>query len=198
MDETPDDFVEPGLPRFSWDEYAWVARDRLPSWAGFQSRGGAYGAKDRRTPSDGAMQVSIRTRRDRPTAPHPSQVAAYRWLKEHEADVARAILDAAFRIYPGARAEWLRHYPDEASSLPILADPKDLAQVMGLHDVHVLAVEKDGFAYVGFEFGCNWEDEHGFGVLTYKDRVIDSGSARTAFQPSSAMTQDGGKMLGTP
>ncbi len=53
MDETPPDFIEPGLPEFSWDQYAWVAQDTLPSWAGFQARGGAYGARDSRAPSRG-------------------------------------------------------------------------------------------------------------------------------------------------
>ncbi len=192
MDETPPDYSEPGLPTFSWDGDVWSATDTLPSWAGFQSRGGAYGARDRREPATGRVNVGIQTPRNKPTQPRPSQAAAYRWLKEHEADVARAVRDAAFAYYPSARAEWLRHFPDDSASLPVLTAPGDLAQVMGLHDVHVLATAKDGFAYIGFEFGCNWDDEHGFGVMTHKDRVIAIGEARRATYRNTEVTADGG------
>lgn len=198
MDETRPDFIEPGLPEFSWDQYAWVAQDTLPSWAGFQARGGAYGARDSRDPSRGRVAVTINTPFDRLAHPHSSQVAAYRWLKEHEAEVARALREAAFAYYPGARAEWLGYYPDEAAALPVLTEPTELARVIGLHDVHILATAKDGFAYIGFEFGCNWDDEHGFGVMTHKDRVIAVGLAHTAISGSSEVAADGGRDLDEP
>jgi hypothetical protein len=35
--------------------------------------------------------------------------------------------------------------------------------------------------YVGFEFGCTWDDEHGLGVLMHGERVVDVGGAETAF-----------------
>ncbi len=193
MASPPPNFVAAGLPDFAWDDSVWTATDTLPSWAGFQSRGGAYGARDRAEPSRGRVKVRISTPLDTPVLPHASQVAAYRWLKEHEADVARAVRDAAFAYYPGARAEWLRDYPDEAAALPVLADPADLAKVMGLHDVHVIATAKDGFAYIGFEFGCDWDDEHGFGVMTHKDRVVAVGLADTAICRSSEVSADGGR-----
>ena len=198
MESTPTDFTEPRLPAFSCVEFFWTAEDTLPSCAGFQSRGGAYGARDSRAPSRGRVAVSMKTRFDRLAAPHPSQIAAYRWLKDHEAEVASALREAAFAYYPGARAEWLQFYPDEASSLPVLTAPADLARVMGLHDVHVLATAKDGIAYIGFEFGCNWDDEHGFGVMTHKDRVIAVGLAHTAIGGSREVTADGGLDLDEP
>ena len=198
MASTPPDFCAPGLPDFAWDESAWTATDTLPSWAGFQSRGGAYGARDRGEPSSGRVRVRICTPLDTPVLPHAAQVAAYRWLKEHEVEVARAVREATFAYYPGARAEWLRHCPDEAAALPVLVEPTDLAKVMGLHDVHVLATAKDGFAYIGFEFGCNWDDEHGFGVMTHNDRVVAVGLAHTAISRSSEVTADGGRDVDEP
>jgi len=68
--------------------------------------------------------------------------------------------------------------------------------VMGLHDVHILASARDGFAYVGYEFGCNWDDEDGFGVLSHLDRVIEHGPARVAFRTSVAIASDGGVEIG--
>jgi hypothetical protein len=65
--------------------------------------------------------------------------------------------------------------------MPVLQNPSDLKPLMGLSTVHIGDVEKDGFAYIGFEFGCNWEEEHGLGVMTHKDRIIEVGDAETAF-----------------
>ena len=39
MAETIDD---PPFPRLTWGGYSWAGEVRLPSWAGFQSRRGAY------------------------------------------------------------------------------------------------------------------------------------------------------------
>ena len=36
-------------------------------------------------------------------------------------------------------------------------------------------------AYIGFELGCVWDEEHGLGVMTHRDRVVDVGGADTAF-----------------
>lgn len=45
----------------------------------------------------------------------------------------------------------------------------------------VLSVEKDGEAYIGFEFGCPWDREHGLGVMTHAGRVVEVGQADTSF-----------------
>lgn len=34
--------------------------------------------------------------------------------------------------------------------------------------------------YIGYEFGCEWEEEHGLGVLMHGTKVIEVGFAETA------------------
>jgi hypothetical protein len=138
------------------------------------------------------VRLSISTPYDQHALPHEAQIAAWRWLRDHETQVATVVLAATFDEYPGYRSEWLSHYPDEKKRLPVIRNPAGLAAVMGLHDVHVHVTVRDGLAYVGFEFGCNWEDEHGFGVLTHSDRVIEIGDAHISFAPSTAIVEDGG------
>ena len=41
--------------------------------------------------------------------------------------------------------------------------------------------DKDNFAYIGFEFGCEWDEEHGLGVMMHKDSVVVIGQADTSF-----------------
>ena len=39
------------------DDLWWGTRLRLPSWAGYQSRFGAYGSLDKPEPSDGTVEI---------------------------------------------------------------------------------------------------------------------------------------------
>ena len=43
----------PPFPPLTWDGYGWEGEITLPSWAGFQTRGGAYGGRSSKKPSDG-------------------------------------------------------------------------------------------------------------------------------------------------
>jgi hypothetical protein len=63
----------------------------------------------------------------------------------------------------------------------VLDRPTDLRRVMGPSIVHVSPVVQAGQAYLGFEFGCPWEEEHGLGVLTHAERVAAIGHADVCF-----------------
>ncbi len=57
----------------------------------------------------------------------------------------------------------------------------DLKNVLGLSIVHIMESDKEGFAYVGYELGCNWDDEHRIGIMTHKNKVIEIGQADVSF-----------------
>ena len=69
-----------------------------------------------------------------------------------------------------------------------------ICSLIGVGIVHVLAEAKAGHAYVGFEMGCTWDEEHGLGVLTHIGRVVELGQADTAFVGHS-VKKDGGKPI---
>ena len=49
-----DEAIEiPPFPPLTWADYSWVGEVRLPSWAGFQDRRGAYASVSDDAPSDG-------------------------------------------------------------------------------------------------------------------------------------------------
>ena len=154
---------------------------QLTAWAGFQSRQGWYNGKDREAPSDGWMKLSVE---GDPNAEPPvmsaEQAAAYQYLMEHQEAIQQHIRAAALVHYN----EWEAQcgYDEESGfSAPRAADRASFQPVMGLSQVHLLDLSKDGIAYVGYECGCEWDEEHGFGVLTHRDRVIEGGSADVSF-----------------
>ena len=87
---------------------------------------------------------------------------------------------AVFKAY-GELRESGDFSPQEAEELlPMLTTPGDLQQLIGLYVVNVHQIAKDGIPYLGFEFGCTWDQEHGLGVLMHGTRVVAVGGNDTA------------------
>jgi hypothetical protein len=113
--------------------------------------------------------------------PSPEQAEAIQHLLDHERTVRDAVLAAILRDYPTMR-EFYGYDDDEAEELmPEVTEAGQFRDLLGLSSVHVLPVVRDRTAYVGFEFGCTWDPEHGLGVMTYRGRVVEVGGADTSF-----------------
>ena len=167
------------FPPLRWDGDFWTGEVVLPSWAGFQNRSGAYASVGDSEPSDGTASLSVASPDfDVETPPIPEQAEGFRYLMANEAAVALAVARALVAYYPEAKAACS---PDESEELPEVSDPDGLRPLIGLSGIHILGVSHDGSAYVGFEFGCAWDDEHGAGVMTHRGRVISAGQADEAF-----------------
>jgi hypothetical protein len=151
-----------------WNVSGWWGKVRLPSWAGFMG------------PMKSYLLAVHAEDKARPTA---EQAAAFRHLIENQAAIAEAIALALLDYYPEARELYYDGFdgadPDE--ELPEAADVAGLKPLVGLTCVHILSVSRDGAAYVGFELGCKWDDEHGAGVMTHRGRVLATGQASESF-----------------
>ncbi len=170
----------PPFPPLARDEYFWSGDDVLPAWSGFQSRRGPYTSIDQDEPSDGTVRVTVTPKTEGARAPTAGQLAAYAFLKAEQDAIAHAILDRLLTIYPAEKLAYEEAVDDTWPELPEVSEPEQFRSLIGLGCVHVLTVERDGMAYVGFEFGCDWED-HGLGVLTHGSRVVEVGHAEVAF-----------------
>lgn len=180
----PDDIIGvPPFPPLKWNKYSWEGEITLPSWAGFQSRHGGYGSVSTEDPSIGTATLTVESPDGEDGRPPSSeQWAAVRHLLENELAVAQAVMQAIFDNYPAARTKFLKGYGLTSSAdVPKISRLSELRPLMGLNSVHVLRVTHEGVAYVGFEFGCTWEEEHGAGVMTHKGRVISVGRAAESF-----------------
>ena len=161
------------------DGLCWTATTRLASWAGFQARAGAYGAKSSSFPSNGSVTVCFAPEGRGREPLTSSEIALVNWFFEHEAEVSeslqRTLVDeyAELRVQHGCDAEG-------AADMHDVRDVEDLKLVIGLHTVNIHQVNRDGVPYLGFEFGCDWEEEHGLGVLMHGTQVVEIGDADTA------------------
>ena len=187
MAKTPASRSFPPLPALQWDGFSWSGTDLFPSWAGFQSRLGPYASVNKKKPSKGEAKVSVCAPGgggDAPAEkadPDTSQVKAYQCLKEHEEAVARSVRKAIFDLYTQKLCAEYREAGVEEEFAPEIGSPDELRTLIGLTTVHVLGIAKSKVAYIGFEFGCTWDDEHGIGVMTHKERIVEVGGADCSF-----------------
>ena len=158
----------------------WTTKAQLPSWVGFQTRDGPYGSLSSDDPSDGIVTVAFAPE-GRDESPLTEQErASVQWLVDHEAEVTSAVLEGLLTEYPRLQELYGYEGTERETYMPDVSSTEDFRQMIGLHEVHVHQVLKGGLPYVGFEFGCIWDGEHGLGVLMHGTRVVEVGDAQTA------------------
>jgi hypothetical protein len=172
----------PPLPLLRWGGHAWEGEHVFPAWAGFQSRRGAYGSRDSRKTSDGRATVCVASPSSM-TLPSAAQVAAFALLLQRQDVVRDALLEALLARYQNWREDWSSAMdPREFNeTMPAVSSLLKFRELIGLSYVHVLEESFGGIAYIGFEFGCTWDSEHGLGFMTHTERVVDVGGADTSF-----------------
>jgi uncharacterized protein DUF6985 len=167
---------------FRWDGHCWAAMAQLDCWRGFQSRRGSYGACDSLEPSDGTVAL-VFAPEGRDGAPlGDAEVALARWPLERGGAMQEPLLAGLMVRYASLRPRYARFLGKEYErSMPPVEDVRGFQTLIGLHTIYVHQVQKSGLPYVGFEFGCTWDTEHGLGVLMHGTRVVEIGGADTAF-----------------
>lgn len=180
----------PPFPDLTWGAGAWDGEIKLDFWAGALTRVNAYRGEPA---SDGTMSISI-SPSDEMVPPSTEQVKAFQYLLDNEKVVFQNLLQAVFKVYPKERDRYRDGYgysddmdeeekeefeEEYGDDVPVLKKPEELKKLIRLHTVHI--TEEENAAYVGFEFDCNWEEEHGLGVLMHKDTVVNVGPADVAF-----------------
>ena len=169
------------IPEFRFENNLWwTATVRLPSWQGFQTRKGIYGGRNSADPSDGSVDIVFAPegRGDEPLT--DAELSAIHWVLEHEASLSSALLSSLLKEYPSLQKQYGYSGKDKAELMPDIKSVEDLRTLIGLYSVNVHQVQKHGIPYVGFEFGCTWDEEHGLGVLMHDSRTVEIGGADTA------------------
>ncbi|MBL9046893.1 MAG: hypothetical protein JNK34_06205 [Tabrizicola sp.] len=161
----------------------WTTELTLPEWAGFQSRLGPFAAIDRDGPSDGKIRLSFGAYGRESGPLGDRDLLLIRWFEVNHARQAPAVLAAILAAMPLLRAT----QPDETglfgleSSLPGPRTATDLRGMIGLHHVLIHQLDHAGQPYVGYVFGCDWDDGQGLGVLMHGSRAVEVGGSDVAF-----------------
>ena len=165
---------------FTWDEFFWKSQIELPEWAGYLGR--SY--HDRRTAgaerSDGTVDLVFAPegREDGPLEDH--ELRLMQWFVDHHEEVSQVALERILASYDTLRDGYGHAEQEQAALAPDISCLDDLRPLVGLHAVDVHNVHLNGIPYIGLEFVCTWDDEHGVGLMMNGTRVVDIGGADTA------------------
>jgi hypothetical protein len=159
-----------------------VARELPPGVVGgYLDRSGAYGSAGGVSSSDGVVEV-VFAPEGRDNSPLTEQeLGLVQLFLDNEPKMSAAVKTAVFERYEALRELYGYTAEEQAEFMPDLAGPEDLRRLIGLHSVHVHQISHGAAPYVGFEFGCTWDDEHGLGVLMHGERCVEMGGADHAF-----------------
>ena len=103
------------------------------------------------------------------------------YLKKNQKKILESILQELLKVYP----DWQKRYDyseaDKHDFMPNVKQISDFADLISPTSIYITSVFKDDLPYIGFLFSCSWDSEHGLGVMTYKDKIVEIGGADTAF-----------------
>src|SRR5437016_1917648 len=137
----------PPLPPLRWDDFFWAGEVVLPSWSGFQSRRGPYGALSASDTSDGSAQLNVASMNgDSRAPPSPEEARAFGFLMQNESLVSRSVLEAVVAAYPKMRDSYGYAEEEAAQVMPLVKHPDQFRQLIGLSNVHVLNVANAGLS----------------------------------------------------
>ena len=154
----------------------------LPIWKDFQNRQVAYGSLDESENLNGEFGISIGGDMvvDNPTI-KMEHTNAYDYLATHSEQVQNSILTRLLAEYKNLQTEYGYQEDKAKEFMPVVDKIEQFKKLIGLSQIHIMEVSKDNISYVGYEFSCTWDDEHGIGFMTHKQRIIDFGGADTSF-----------------
>ncbi|GMK44218.1 hypothetical protein PghCCS26_13450 [Paenibacillus glycanilyticus] len=107
-------------------------------------------------------------------------VNGYNFTIEKQEYIKEIIMEAIFKEYLILRESYGFDVEEANEIMPEINTTYDLEQFIELSGVHILNVNYVEIAYIGYEFRCSWDEEHGLGVLTHKDRIVEVGGADTS------------------
>lgn len=174
----------PPFPPLRWAEYGWEGVAVIPAWAGFQSRGGAYGSRDSAKPSDGRVRLNIASphvnNREQPSVVQRKTYEVFLSQQQRIREAMLAELLGRYEAWRSTSADMMDKEEFE-ELMPPVSETEGFRNLIGLSNIHLLTEEMNGQAYIGFEFGCTWDDEHGLGFMMHGDRVVKLGDADSSF-----------------
>ena len=106
----------------------------------------------------------------------PEQINSYFYLLEHQDQIKTSIVQKLKQTLPHLLENDYASWDHEEGGFPKpseLPPEFDFKKYMGPSSITLVEDKKEEVAYINWHFQCLWDPEHGFGVITHKDRVID-------------------------
>lgn len=141
-----------------WDEFYWLGQSN--------------------TPSD--IQLHINSKDEEPLAPHATQIDAWNEFVKNYDTILFEILNRIFNYYREMRPKYLSMGPEWIEHMPEISNAEELVNKITLHSIHISWPYDENTVQLGLLYSCDWEREHGLGVVLESNSVKEVGSADCA------------------
>jgi len=103
------------------------------------------------------------------------------YLKNNQTKILTTILSEVLKCYSIWQEEYGYDDDEKEEIMPDVTSIKDFVSLVKPNRIHVLSIYKDDFPYTGYDFNCSWDEEHGLGIMMFKDEIIKIGGSDTSF-----------------
>lgn len=111
----------------------------------------------------------------------PSVLSTLRFVAGHQIELQQIITKAIKKEYQKAQTDREAFDPEFVDEiLPSVTTDQQLLSLVTPLSVNIFETAKNKYHFVGFEFDCTWDEEHGIGITTYQTKLITHGGASTA------------------
>lgn len=164
----------------------WEFTYYLKAFEGFQNRIEFYHSKQSEI-KDKNVVILINEVENNDPDPTSEQINSINYLIENQFVISNLLLEGLKLNYPKLQ----ERYNEVDDEFPNLSSFENFKKRFRILNIHILIPSKNNFSYMGFEFDCPWDGEHGLGFLLNKDEIIKIGSGDTAFDSYEAMRDSG-------
>ena len=103
------------------------------------------------------------------------------YLQENQAKILDVILTELLRQYPQMQTLYGYEGDEKADFMPDVKNIDGFAALLSPLAIHIMSVYQGDQPYIGYEFSCSWDSEHGLGVMMFKDRIVEMEGADCSF-----------------
>lgn len=133
------------------------------------------------SPSDlGMAELLVATEDEQEVPPSPLQEAAWYDFIQNNGEIQKRVLDALFRYYNEMRPAYEAMGNEWVEKMPKIESPLLLENMIQLQSVALSWPYGGDDVQVGLTYSCEWEVEHGLGVVLVNGAVKTVGGADCA------------------
>jgi hypothetical protein len=146
----------------------------LPCWAGYHT----IEHKD----TNGIQQINMgELMAEKPHVISDADRNAIEYIAANSEHLQKIFLQKLLREYPKWQPKYGYSPEDALHFMPDVKSIDGFKHLLILNQIYIHPQTKDGVSYVGFEFECEWDVEHGIGCMFHKDRIVAFGMAESSF-----------------
>lgn len=127
--------------------------------------------------------------------PTEEQQKALDYFVQNQAAIFESITDYILNNQKAVLLGYVNREDDFPDYLDEFKGKMDVHKQLTIDALCVRLYAKDGIAYTGYFGNCEWDPEHGCGILMHGDRVIRIGGHDTAFSGTKEIKNEGGAKL---